>query len=65
MNKLFFSTLLTASVITGLSACSECDICTKDSQPEVRICENDYNSTTEYRLDLDTLEASGYSCKKQ
>jgi hypothetical protein len=48
----------------GVSSCKDkCEICTKDSEPEVRICEEDYNSNTEYGLALDLRIASGYNCR--
>lgn len=50
-------------VLVGFSACTKCELCTKDSSPEIRICEDDYNSNTEYGLALDFQEATGYSCK--
>lgn len=62
MNKLSFTAAF-AVIIIGLSSCTKCEICTKDSEPEVRICENDYDSNTEYGLALDFKEANGYECK--
>lgn len=49
-------------VVTGLSACGDCEVCTKDSEPEVRICEDDYSTNVEYSLALDAREANGYTC---
>jgi hypothetical protein len=50
-------------ILTGFSSCRKCEICTKDSAPEIRVCEKDYNSNTEYSLNLDILEAGGYNCR--
>lgn len=63
MRKLFFATTMIAFTVMGLSACSKCEICTKDSAPELRICENDYNNNTEYGLALDYYEANDYNCR--
>ena len=63
MNKLFFAAVMAVSVTMGLTSCSKCEICTKASEPETRICENDYDSNTEYGLALDAKEAAGYECK--
>lgn len=60
-------TIYTLSIITftamGLVSCTDCDICTKDSAPEMRLCEDDYGSATEYNFALDVLEADGYNCR--
>jgi hypothetical protein len=63
MKNLFIAAVMAVSITTGLSSCSKCEICTKDSEPETRICENDYDSNTEYGLALDFKEADGYECK--
>lgn len=47
-----------------MSACTKCKICTKESSPEVRLCEKDYGSSTEYGLAVDAREAQGYTCKE-
>lgn len=61
--KILFSLVAGMSFI--FSACDEfdCEICTKASEPEVRICEEDYDSKTEYGLAVDAKEAQGYNCK--
>lgn len=46
----------------GTMSCTECQVCTKDSEPEVRFCDDDYDSNTQYGLALDVAEASGYTC---
>ena len=48
--------------ITGMSACTKCKVCTKNNSPEVRLCEKDYNSETEYGAAVDAKEADGYDC---
>jgi hypothetical protein len=63
MKKILFTSSMFMFVIVGFSACTKCELCTKDSSPEIRICEDDYNSNTEYGLALDFQEATGYSCK--
>ncbi len=63
MRKAIFTTSMIAFTAMGLASCSDCDICTKDSSPEVRICEDDYNNSTEYGLALDIKEAQGYDCR--
>ena len=47
----------------GLASCSDCEICTKDSAPEIRLCESDYGSNTEYGLAQDYQTANGYNCR--
>lgn len=63
MKKVLFTTSIIAFTALGLSSCTDCDICTKDSSPEIRICEDDYSSSTEYGLALDLREAQGYDCR--
>jgi len=61
MSKItLFAALIVATF--GLSSCDKCEVCTKNSEPEVRICEDDYNSNTEYGLALDLMGATGYDC---
>ncbi len=62
MKKVFFASSMFVFVVTGLSACGDCEVCTKDSEPEVRICEDDYSTNVEYSLALDAREANGYTC---
>ena len=63
MKKIIFASVFALLVSIGFSSCRKCEVCTKESEPEVRICENDYDSNTEYGLALDALEAGGYDCK--
>jgi len=53
-----------AAGMLSLFACSKCKVCTKESSPELRICEKDYNSATEYGLAVDVAEAGGFTCKE-
>ena len=63
--KLKMLALLIGTVgITGMSACTKCKVCTKESSPEVRLCEKDYDTDTEYGFAIDTQEAQGYECKE-
>lgn len=48
----------------GLTACSKCKICTKESSAEVRLCEKDYDNKTSYGFAVDAQEALGYTCKE-
>lgn len=60
------SSLLIASglfIIIGFTSCVKCQVCLKDSSPEVRVCRNDYDNNTQYGLALDVKEAEGYDCK--
>jgi hypothetical protein len=62
MKKVILSTAI-LFLIVGFSSCKKkCEVCTKENSPEVRICEDDYDSNTEYGLVLDITEASGYNC---
>ncbi|MCF8256381.1 MAG: hypothetical protein K9J06_02445 [Flavobacteriales bacterium] len=63
MKKVLFATSMIAFTAMSLTACTDCDLCTKDSAPEMRLCEDDYGSATEYNLALDLLEADGYNCR--
>jgi len=64
MKMKLIAVLIAAAGITGMSACTKCKICTKESSPEVRLCEKDYGSSTEYGLAVDAREAQGYTCKE-
>ncbi len=57
--------LITLAVFAtvGISSCTQCQICTKTSEPEIRFCEDDYDSNTQYGLAIDVAEAGGYTCK--
>jgi len=64
MKMKLIAVLISAAGITGMSACTKCKVCTKESSPEVRLCEKDYNSKTAYGLAVDMKESEGYSCKE-
>jgi len=57
------TTAIAAIFLMTASSCSKCKVCTKSSSAEVRVCEKDYNSSTQYGLIIDGLEGSGYTCK--
>ncbi len=63
MKKAFLFSALAVFISMGFTSCRKCEICTKDSSPEVRVCEGDYGSKTEYGLTIDGLEAAGYNCR--
>jgi hypothetical protein len=63
MRKALFTTSIIAFTAMSISSCSDCDLCTKDSAPEMRICESDYDNSTQYGLALDALEIQGYDCR--
>jgi hypothetical protein len=63
MRKVLFAASMIVFTTMGLVSCVDCDICTKDSAPEMRLCEDDYGSATEYNFNLDLLEADGYDCR--
>jgi hypothetical protein len=63
MKKTFFTSVIAVLFLTAFSSCRKCQICTKDSSPEVRICEKDYNSNTAYGFAIDGYEAVGYNCR--
>ena len=47
----------------GMSSCSKCQVCTKPSEAEARICKGDYNTETEYGFAIDLKESQGFECK--
>lgn len=51
-----------AAGMLSMAACTKCKVCTKESSPEVRLCEKDYGSETEFGLAVDAAEANGYNC---
>jgi len=63
MKKALFSTAILAFTAMGLASCSDCVVCTKDSSPEVRLCEDDYDTNTQYGLAQDALTGNGYNCR--
>ena len=63
MKKVVMTSALAVIISLGFSACNKCETCTKDSEPEVKVCEDDYGSNTEYGLALDGLEVLGYECR--
>lgn len=63
MKKFLLISALTLAVLTGYSSCSKCELCTKPNAPEIRVCESDYSSNTQYGLVLDSYELLGYNCQ--
>ena len=64
MKKIFFASALTVIISIGFTSCQKkCELCTQESELEIRICESDYDSNTEYGLALDVIEGSGYTCR--
>lgn len=53
---------LALAATVGFASCTKCKICTKESSEEVRLCEKDYDSQTEYGVAVDLREAMGYKC---
>jgi hypothetical protein len=63
MKKVLFASIVAMVLCMGASSCSKCQVCTKPSEPEVRLCKGDYGSETEYGFAVDAKEAQGYECK--
>jgi hypothetical protein len=63
MKKLLFTSLTAVLLSMGISSCGKCQVCTKSSSSEERICRKDYDSETEYGFAIDVKEAAGYECK--
>lgn len=57
--------LFTAAIVCalGTSSCKKCTTCTKSGEPDVRYCEKDFGSNTEYGIAVDLKEADGFDCK--
>jgi len=53
---------IAVTAVVSLAACTKCKICTKESSPEIRICEKDYDSETQFGIAVDAAEAGGYTC---
>ncbi len=63
MKKLFLFSTLAVILSLGFTSCRKCQICTRSASPEIRICDKDYDSNTQYGLAIDALEATGYNCR--
>jgi hypothetical protein len=63
IKKLLVLPAVALFISMSISSCSKCKVCTKDSEPETRICEKDYNSNTEYGFAVDVKESQGFACK--
>ena len=63
MKKVLLILALATTVIIGFSSCRKCQICTKESKPDIRVCEDSYGSNTEYGLVLDGYQLDGYVCQ--
>jgi NADH:ubiquinone oxidoreductase subunit F (NADH-binding) len=48
--------------IGGLESCQSCTICTKGSEPDVRLCKSDYSSDGQYHDAIVNKENDGFSC---
>jgi len=51
-----------ALFLAGFSSCQECTVCEKGSEPDARICKNDYNNDSQYRQAIIDKETDGFSC---
>ncbi len=56
--------ILSVAGLMFASSCTKCTTCTKSNGPDVRFCEKDFGSHTEYGLAIDAAEGQGYNCKK-
>ncbi len=63
MRKALFTTSIIAFAAMSVVSCNDCVICIKDSSPEIRVCQTDYDSNTEYGLAQDYYTAAGYNCR--
>lgn len=63
MRKALFTASITVFTAMGVTSCNDCEICIKDSSPEIRLCQTDYGNNTEYGLAQDYYTALGYICK--
>ena len=63
MNKVLLASAMSVIILMSFNSCRKCEICTKESSPEVRVCEGDYGTKTEYGLAIDALEFGGYNCR--
>ena len=54
----------TLFIASTASSCKQCSVCTKANSPEVRFCEKDYDTKTEYAARVDAIELTGYDCKE-
>lgn len=63
MKKVLFASVVALLFTTGMSSCSKCQVCTKPSEPEVRLCKGDYSSETEFGFAVDVKESQGFECK--
>jgi hypothetical protein len=63
MKKMYLSIAAAITMTMALGSCSKCVVCTKSASPEIRVCEKDYSSNTQYGVVVDGYELSGYSCK--
>lgn len=63
MKKVLLASAMSAIILMCFSSCRKCEVCTKESEPEVRVCEGDYGSKTEYGLTIDGYELAGYECR--
>ncbi|MBP6731836.1 MAG: hypothetical protein KA149_07255 [Chitinophagales bacterium] len=63
MKRIFFTAAMGLAISVGVSSCKPCQICTKDSSPELRVCQKDYANNTVYGAAVDAYQAQGYNCK--
>lgn len=63
MKNLILATATLLTLSFTIASCSKCATCTKSGGSEVKLCEKDYGSNTEYGLAKDAYEAQGYDCQ--
>lgn len=61
--KMITFVLAGAALSMSFVSCRKCQICTKDSASEIRVCEKDYSSSTAYGIVIDSYELVGYKCE--
>ena len=64
MKNLLLTAAAAVIITLSISSCSKCEVCTKSGSPDVRFCEKDYNSNTEYGFAIDVYTNQGYDCRK-
>ncbi len=62
MKKIVLRSMVAVIIGIRFSSCSKCQTCNQVSEPEIKVCEEDYASNTEYGSALDYYQGLGYDC---
>jgi hypothetical protein len=62
MKKVFYSAVGAVIISATLVSCTRCDVCSKEKERNISVCENHYGSHHDYDKVLEAYKDLGYKC---